>query len=140
MILRICHLQPNLSQSPAATCPLLPAQTCQHCMDCPCILLYFHATASLAHSWSNSTQTQAAPDWPINNTDNKPCPQQAKTAIADDWTKDKSSSAGTAGCTQHTQKTPLQHQVLQDLFFSRSLLSRSGDHHTGPTRNVKEDI
>lgn len=44
----------------------------------------------LLHLWRTPALTQlkpkVAPDWPTNSPGTKPCPQQAKTPCADDWT------------------------------------------------------
>lgn len=79
-------------------------------------------------------KSSVAPYWPISTTGTRPCPRQAKRAIADSWSEGKHSSAPRLGHRPHTQETPLKSQALghgghcsrTGLFF-RLLLSRAGD-------------
>ena len=70
---------------------------------------YFGIQCDCGSDKCQSDSTQA--HWPINNTGPKPYPQQAKRAIADDWTEGKNSSATTAGCMHHTHETPWSTMV-----------------------------
>lgn len=56
----------------------------------------------ISYNISHSTQAQETPDWPINKTGTKPCPPQAKSILADDWTEGKFSLATTVGSMQPT--------------------------------------
>ena len=100
----------------------------------PCSL---GATASLANSWTYSTQAQNSPDWSISTTGTKHCPQQAKRATIDDWTwrKNQHSHNSRAHATHivHFSEMPgsgkqemLYCRAPQDIFFIRPLLSRAG--------------
>ena len=68
--------------------------------------MQFGPTATLAMPVLTQLKPKVAPDWPINNTGKNPCPQQAKRAIADDWTKGKHSSATIVRHTQHIEDNP----------------------------------
>ena len=68
----------------------------------------------LPNHWQTPGLTQlklmVAPDC-LTNTGIQPCPQQAKRAIADNWTVGKSGSATIVGHFQHIEEISLKCQI-----------------------------
>ena len=87
-----CSFPPRVDKCGSASTPWVQGK-------CPAFWCNYISGKCLV---STLLKSKAAPDWPINNTETKLCPQQAKRAITDNWTEGKHASVKIARHMQHT--------------------------------------